>query len=61
MTVGELIEELKKWPLDMPVAVDGNISYPPESKYNDLEISKRTWVVSNYPYKDPDFDYINIE
>lgn len=61
MTVGELIEELKKYPEDMPVAVDGNIMYPPEADYNRLDITKRTWVVSNYPYADPDFDYINIE
>jgi len=61
MTIKELIEELQKYPEDMPVAVDGNISYPPEADYNRLEVSKRTWVVSNYPYKDPDFDYINIE
>ena len=28
MTVGELIEELKKYPQNMPVAVDGNIWWP---------------------------------
>ena len=61
MTVEQLINELKKWPLDMPVAVDDNIYYPPDSPHNKLEVSKRTWVVSNYPYTDPDFDYINIE
>lgn len=61
MTVKELIEELQKYPQDMPVATDGNIYYPPDSPYNKLEVSKRTWVESNYPYIDPDFDYINIE
>lgn len=61
MTVAELVEELKKWPQDMPVAVDGNIYYPPEYEGNRLEISKRTWVDSNYPWNRPDFDYINIE
>ncbi len=61
MTVAELVEELKKWPQDMPVAVDGNIYYPPEYEGNRLEISKRTWVDSNYPWDQPDFDYINIE
>lgn len=61
MTVGELIEELKKYPEDMPVAVYGNIYYPPESEYNKLEISKRTWVDSNYPWDRPDFEYINLE
>lgn len=45
----------------MPVAVDGNIYYPPEYEGNRIEISKRTWVDSNYPWNRPDFDYINIE
>ena len=61
MTIKELIEELEKWPLDMPVAIDYNIYYPPESKYNKLTVSKRTYIDSNYPYDNPDFDYINIE
>lgn len=61
MTVGELIEKLKQFPLDMPVACDGNIYYPPDNGYYDIEISQRTWVDSNYPYNRPDFEYINIE
>jgi hypothetical protein len=61
MTVGELIEELKKWPEDMPVAVFDTIIYPPEHNYNKLTLVKKTWVDSNYPFDQPDFDYINIE
>ncbi len=61
MTVGELIEELKKCPQDMPVTVDMNIMWPPEADYNKLEVSQRTWVDSNYPWNRPDFEYINIE
>jgi len=61
MTVGELIEKLKQFPLDMPVACDGNIYYPPDSGYYDIEVSQRTWVDSNYPWNRPDFEYINIE
>ena len=61
MTVGELIEELKKWPVDMPVAAWGDIMCPPESEYNKLKVEKRTWTHTNYPYNKPDFDYINIE
>ena len=61
MTVGELINELKKWPEDMPVAVYGDIYYPPEHPSNKLTVEKRTWVHTNHPYNLPDFDYINIE
>ncbi len=59
MTVSELIEELKKYPQDMPVACYGDIYYPPE-EYK-IEISQKTWVDSNYPWDRPDFEYINLE
>jgi len=59
MTVGELMEELKKWPQDMPVACDMDIYYPPEECK--VEITQRTWVHSNYPYDLPDFEYVNLE
>ena len=59
MTVRELIEELKKYPEDMPVACCGDINYPPE-KYK-IEISQRMWVDGNYPWNRPDFEYINLE
>ena len=61
MTVRELIEELEKCPQDMPVTVDMNIMWPPEADCNKLEVSRRTWVDSNYPWNRPDFEYINIE
>ena len=61
MVVRELIEELEKYPQDMPVAVGTNIMYPPEADYNRLEVSQKTWVDSNYPWNKPDFEYINIE
>lgn len=61
MIVRELIEELKKYPQDMPVAVGTNIMYPPESDYNKIKVSLRVWVDSNYPWNKPDFEYINIE
>ena len=61
MTVGELIEKLKQFPQDMPVACDGNIYYPPDCGLCDIEITRRTWTHSNYPYDKPDFEYINLE
>lgn len=61
MTVGELIEELKKWPEDMPVGMCGDMYYPPDHEGNKINVSKRTWCDSNYPWDKPDFDYINLE
>lgn len=61
MTVKELIEELEKYPQDMPVTVDMAIMWPPEADCNKLEVSQRTWMDSNYPWDRPDFEYINIE
>lgn len=58
MTVSELIEELKKYPQDMPVGVYGNFLYPSGDK---IDVSICTWVHSNYPYNLPDTDYVNIE
>lgn len=59
MTVGELIEKLKEFPQDMPVACCGEMYYPPEN-YK-VEVTRKTWVDSNYPYNRPDFEYINLE
>lgn len=59
MTVGELIEELKKYPQDIPVACCMDMYYPPED--HPIEITQRTWVDSNYPWDRPDFEYINLE
>ena len=58
MTVGELIEELKEYPSDMPITVYGN-AYG--NKDTDIEISVRTWMDYNYPSKYEDYDYINLE
>ena len=59
MTVGQLIEELKKYPHDMPVAVCGDIYYPPENCK--IEVSQRTWYDTNYPWNRPEFEYVNFE
>ena len=58
MTVGQLIEELKKSPQDMPVGIDMNFQYPDGEP---IDVSIHTWVHSNYPYNLPDTDYVNIE
>ena len=54
MTVAELIEKLKTYPQDMPIAIDGD-------PFAEIEIMQRTWVDSNYPYDRPDFEYVNLE
>ena len=52
-TVGELIEKLKEFPEDMPVGLEWDLSWP-------IEIEKRTWTDTNYPFDDPDIEFVNI-
>ena len=54
MSVAELIEELKEYPQNMPIAIDGD-------PFMQIKITQRTWVDSNYPYDRPDFEYVNLE
>jgi hypothetical protein len=61
MTVGQLIEKLKEYPLDMPVAVCGDIYSPPEYEGNKITVSQRTWYDTNYPWNRPEFEYVNLE
>jgi hypothetical protein len=58
MTVGELIRELQKYDEKLPVAIDGDIYFPPQTQ---ITVSVKTWEDSNYPYDLPDFDYLNLE
>jgi len=60
MTVEQLINELKKYPKDMPVAIMYDINPSDIKDPNSIEVSKYIWVDSNYPYDRPDFDYINL-
>lgn len=61
MTVQQLIEELQKWPQDMPIAVYDNINWIDKNKPDIIQVQNRVWVDSNYPYDKPDFLYINLE
>ena len=54
MTVKELINELKKWPEDLIVAVY-------HEPFEDIILKKCTWIHSNYPYDKPDVDYLSLE
>ena len=53
MKVKELIAELQKYDEDMLVAIYGEI-------FDSIEVSKQTWIDSNYPYDKPDVEYINL-
>ena len=61
MTVEQLINELKKYPKDMPIAIMYDINPNDIKDPNSIKVSKHTWADSNYPYNKPDFDYINLE
>lgn len=60
MKVIELIEKLKEFPQDMPVAVFGEINWIEKDDPDAFEVSIRTWTHTNYPYNKPDFNYVDI-
>lgn len=61
MTVQQLIDELQKYPKDMPIAVYDNIDWIDKDKPDTIQVQNRVWIDSNYPYDKPDFLYINLE
>lgn len=61
MTVKQLIEELQKFPEDMPVTILNDISWVTKNDPHYLQVKQTTWEHTNYPYDKPDFHYINIE
>lgn len=61
MTVAQLIEELKKWPQDMPIATMQDIGPSAALDPHWIKVSKKTWMHSNWPYDKPDFDYVDLE
>ena len=63
MTVKELIEILKELPEDMTVAVnyDAWRDRKEHKEHSEISIRKATWIDSNYPYDEEEFEYINLE
>ena len=61
MTVKQLIEELNKFPEDMPVTIMNDINPEDVDDPHWLSVEKWTWTHDNYPYNKPDFDYINLQ
>ena len=53
-TVKDLIERLKKFPQDMPIATYGE-------PFEEIVITKKVWTHNNYPYDGPDVEYIDLE
>ena len=61
MTVQQLIDELQKYPKDMPVAIYNDINWGNKDIPDVIQVQKRRWTHGNYPYDKPDFLYINLE
>ena len=61
MTVKELMEELQKWPSDMPVATLQDIDWATREDPHWIKVSKKTYIHNNWPYDKPDFDYVDLE
>ena len=61
MTVKELIEELQKWPQDMPVTILHEIDWVTRNDPHWIKVSNKTWTHTNWPFDKPDFDYITLE
>ena len=53
MNVGELVAILKEYPQEMPVAILYELFDP-------IIVSMQTWTHDNYPYDQPDIDFINL-
>ena len=54
MCVGELIAILKEYPQDMPVSVGCELFYP-------IVVSRSIWTHNNYPYDQPDIEFVCLE
>lgn len=61
MTVKQLINELKKFPQDLPVTTWSDINWKSRDDPHHVSVTKKTWTHSNYPYDKDDFDYIDLE
>ena len=60
LTVKQLIEELQKYPEDMPVATLGDIDWYAKDQPNWIEVKRCVWTHCNYPYDKEDFAYVNL-
>lgn len=61
MRVKQLIDKLREFPENMPVATSHLINPCDIDNPNFIEVNICTWEHSNYPYDKPSFDYVNLE
>ena len=60
MTVERLIKKLSEFPNNMPVATFNDISWKSKDDPEWIQVTKCTWEHTNYPYDQPNFDYVNL-
>ena len=60
-TVKDLIELLKQYPEDLPVAVNYTIQDLDGEPYSEIDVRECRWEPTNYPYTGEEFDYLNLE
>lgn len=60
MTVKQLMDKLRTYPEDMPVATWNDINHHDKDDPDHIEVTLCTWVDGNYPYSQPDFEYVNL-
>ena len=61
MTVKQLIDKLREFPEDMPVATFNDINPVDKDDPNWIRVDMRLWQHNNYPYDKPSFPYVNLE
>lgn len=61
MIVKQLIDKLKEFLKDLPIATWGYIDWKSKDDPNLIKVTEETWTHQNYPYDKDDFDYINLE
>ena len=60
MTVKQLIEKLREFPDDMPVATWGDFDPCDINDPEFIKVEKAVWIHSNYPYDKSDCEYLNL-
>ena len=61
MIVKQLIDKLREFPENMPVAIDHFINPCDIDNPDFIKVNICAWEHSNYPYDKPSFDYVNLE
>lgn len=54
MTVGDLIDKLKQFSPEMPVAINFDV-------FEEINVNIKIWTDSNYPNVKPDILFVSLE